>query len=119
MTALAPALQAFFTDRLALQRQASSHTIAAYRDALKMLVVITLTFFLVRLMPTNPVEVYVQELVQTYGMSAAEARALIGRRSTRWTSWTATVKPRLGMKGKGCAGSTASGVSTGKTCARK
>ena len=39
MTALAPALQAFFTDRLALQRQASSHTVAAYRDALKMLVV--------------------------------------------------------------------------------
>jgi integrase/recombinase XerD len=39
MTALALTLQAFFTDRLALQRQASSHTIAAYRDALKMLVV--------------------------------------------------------------------------------
>ncbi len=39
MTALAPALQAFFTDRLALQRQASSHTVAAYRDALRMLVV--------------------------------------------------------------------------------
>jgi len=39
MTALAPALQAFFTDRLALQRQASGHTIAAYRDALKMLIV--------------------------------------------------------------------------------
>lgn len=39
MTALAPALQAFFTDRLALQRQASGHTVAAYRDALKMLLV--------------------------------------------------------------------------------
>ena len=39
MTALAPALQAFFTDRLALQRQASGHTIAAYRDALRMLIV--------------------------------------------------------------------------------
>ena len=39
MTALAPTLQAFFTDRLALQRQASGHTIAAYRDALKMLIV--------------------------------------------------------------------------------
>ena len=37
MTALAPTLQAFFTDRLALQRQASGHTIAAYRDALRML----------------------------------------------------------------------------------
>jgi integrase/recombinase XerD len=39
VTALAPVLQAFFTDRLALQRQASGHTIAAYRDALRMLVV--------------------------------------------------------------------------------
>jgi integrase/recombinase XerD len=39
MTALAPLLQAFFTDRLALQRQASGHTVAAYRDALRMLVV--------------------------------------------------------------------------------
>jgi site-specific recombinase XerD len=39
MTALAPTLQAFFTDRLALQRQASSHTIAAYRDAVRMLIV--------------------------------------------------------------------------------
>jgi len=38
VTALAPALQAFFTDRLAQQRQASGHTIAAYRDAIKMLI---------------------------------------------------------------------------------
>ena len=37
MTALAPTLQAFFTDRLARHRQASPHTIAAYRDALKLL----------------------------------------------------------------------------------
>jgi integrase/recombinase XerD len=34
---LAPTLQAFFTDRLARQRQASSHTIAAYRDAFRLL----------------------------------------------------------------------------------
>lgn len=39
MTALAPVLQAFFTDRLALQRQASGHTVTAYRDALRMLIV--------------------------------------------------------------------------------
>ena len=32
MSALAPTLQAFFTDRLIRQRQASRHTIAAYRD---------------------------------------------------------------------------------------
>ncbi len=39
MSTLAPTLQAFFTDRLARQRQASGHTIAAYRDALKLLLV--------------------------------------------------------------------------------
>ena len=39
MTTLAPTLQAFYTDRLARHRQASPHTIAAYRDALKLLLV--------------------------------------------------------------------------------
>jgi len=38
MSQLAPTLQAFFTDRLA-QRQASPHTIAAYRDTLRLLIV--------------------------------------------------------------------------------
>ena len=37
MTALATTLQAFFTDRLIRQRQASSHTIAAYRDTLRLM----------------------------------------------------------------------------------
>ena len=37
MSTLAPTLQAFFTDRLARQRQASGHTITAYRDAVKLL----------------------------------------------------------------------------------
>jgi integrase/recombinase XerD len=37
MTALAPALQAFFTDRLLTQRNASPETIAAYRDAFRLL----------------------------------------------------------------------------------
>lgn len=39
MTALAPTLQAFFTERLIRQRQVSPHTIEAYRDTLRMLVV--------------------------------------------------------------------------------
>lgn len=39
MSALAPTLQAFFTDRLLQQRHASAHTIAAYRDALRLLLV--------------------------------------------------------------------------------
>ena len=38
MSALAPTLQAFFTERLARQRAASPHTVAAYRDALRLLV---------------------------------------------------------------------------------
>ena len=37
MTALAPVLQAFFTDRLARQRHASPQTIAAYRDTWRLL----------------------------------------------------------------------------------
>lgn len=37
MTALAPILEAFFTDRLMAQRGASPHTIASYRDTLTLL----------------------------------------------------------------------------------
>jgi site-specific recombinase XerD len=38
MSALAPTLQAFFTDRLATQRHASGRTVAAYRDTFRLLV---------------------------------------------------------------------------------
>jgi integrase/recombinase XerD len=38
MSALAPTLQAFFTERLIAQRQASPHTLAAYRDTLRLLI---------------------------------------------------------------------------------
>lgn len=41
MSALAPTLQAFFTDRLVRQRNASPNTIAAYRDTLKLLLAFT------------------------------------------------------------------------------
>lgn len=37
MSALAPTLEAFFTDRLIKQRHASQHTIAAYRDTVRLL----------------------------------------------------------------------------------
>jgi integrase/recombinase XerD len=37
ISTLAPTLQAFFTDRLIQQRQVSPHTIAAYRDTLRLL----------------------------------------------------------------------------------
>jgi len=39
VTAVAATLQAFFTQRLVQQRQASPHTIAAYRDTLRLLLV--------------------------------------------------------------------------------
>lgn len=39
MTALPTTLQAFFTDRLVRQRQVSPHTLAAYRDTLRLLLV--------------------------------------------------------------------------------
>lgn len=39
MSTLAPILQSFFTDRLRQQRQVSDHTIAAYRDAIRLLLV--------------------------------------------------------------------------------
>jgi site-specific recombinase XerD len=38
MTLLAPTLQAFFTDRLLAQKNASPHTVASYRDCLRLLV---------------------------------------------------------------------------------
>ena len=37
MSALAPTLESFFTERLIRQRQASPHTIAAYRDTMRLL----------------------------------------------------------------------------------
>ena len=37
MTTLAPLLEAFFSDRLIRQRQASEHTLAAYRDTFRLL----------------------------------------------------------------------------------
>jgi integrase/recombinase XerD len=37
MTPIAPALQGFFTDRLLAQRNASPHTVAAYRDTFRLL----------------------------------------------------------------------------------
>ena len=37
MSALAPTIESFFTDRLATQRDSSPHTIVAYRDAFRLL----------------------------------------------------------------------------------
>lgn len=40
MTLLAPTLEAYFTQRLIGQRQASAHTVAAYRDTFKLLLAV-------------------------------------------------------------------------------
>ena len=37
MTAIAATMQAFFTERLLTQRQASAHTVSAYRDTFRLL----------------------------------------------------------------------------------
>ena len=61
--------------RRALRRITSSYLLRRLGAALaKIYIVVTLTFFLIRLMPTNPLDVYINELVMTYGLSAAEAR---------------------------------------------
>lgn len=44
------------------------------RTLLTIFVVTTITFFLVRLLPGNPIEIYVNQLVVTYGMPLNEAR---------------------------------------------
>jgi integrase/recombinase XerD len=41
MSLLAPTLQAFFSDRLICQKRASAHTIAAYRDTIRLLLAFT------------------------------------------------------------------------------
>jgi site-specific recombinase XerD len=41
MTAIAPTLQAYFTDRLIRQRRVSPHTISAYRDTIRLLITFT------------------------------------------------------------------------------
>ncbi len=40
----------------------------------KIWIVITITFFIVRLMPTNPIDAYVNELMDQYGFSYEEAK---------------------------------------------
>lgn len=44
------------------------------RTILTIFIVTTITFFLIRLLPGNPVEIYVNQLVVTYGLPLHEAR---------------------------------------------
>ena len=45
-----------------------------FKALLTVYIVTTITFFLVRLLPGNPADVYIQGLVQQYGLSYQEAR---------------------------------------------
>jgi integrase/recombinase XerD len=54
---LAPILQGFFTDRLRRQRQASPHTVAAYRDSLRLLIV-----YAARTLGRQPVDLAITDL---------------------------------------------------------
>jgi integrase/recombinase XerD len=57
MTALAPTLQAFFTDRLAAQKNASPHTVTAYRDTLRLLLAFT-----TQRTGTSPAQLQIQDV---------------------------------------------------------
>ena len=57
MSRLAPILQGFFTDRLVRQRQASPHTVAAYRDSLRLLIV-----YAARILGKQPVDLNISDL---------------------------------------------------------
>lgn len=39
-------------------------------------VVVTLTFFIIRLMPSNPIQIYINQMISQYGMTYKEAEAL-------------------------------------------
>jgi len=39
-------------------------------------IVVTLTFFIIRLMPSNPIQIYINQLISQYGMTYQEAKAL-------------------------------------------
>jgi site-specific recombinase XerC len=57
VTTLAPTLQSFFTERLTRDKNASPHTIASYRDTLRLLLV-----FLAERTGTAPAQVRIEDL---------------------------------------------------------
>lgn len=61
---------------LGARRVASNFVLRRLLLALfKIWVVITLTFFIIRLMPTNPIDAYINELITQYSISYEDARA--------------------------------------------
>lgn len=61
--------------QLRLARVASNYVLRRLvKAAFTIFFTLSLTFFIIRLMPSNPIEAYVQEQITLYGLSYAEAR---------------------------------------------
>ncbi|MCX7845193.1 MAG: ABC transporter permease [Dictyoglomaceae bacterium] len=46
------------------------------KSIITIFVVVSLTFFIIRLMPSNPIQIYINQLISQYGMTYKEAEAL-------------------------------------------
>ncbi|MEW6046555.1 MAG: ABC transporter permease [Bacillota bacterium] len=57
-------------------RGAGFIAVRVLKALLTVAVVVTLTFFMIRLMPGNPIDVYIHQLIAQYGIPLAEARNL-------------------------------------------
>jgi len=116
MSLLAPTLQAFFTDRLIGQRQASPHTIAAYRDTMRLLLA-----FASRQVATEPSRLDIDDLdapligafldhleherhnsVRTRNARLAAIRSLFRYAALRHPEHAATIQRVLSIPPKRC-----------------
>ena len=119
MSRLAPILQGFFTDRLTHQRQASPHTIAAYRDSIRLLVAYAATAA-----GKQPVDLAVTDLdaaliVAFLTHLEAERGNSVSTRNARRTSRTRYTShtfspfcPFRTLRSRPCRGSSADGGKT-------
>jgi integrase/recombinase XerD len=85
VTAIAPSLQAFFTQRLIHQRQASDHTIAAYRDGLRLLLIFAaarttkpVTMLDIADLNSSTIAAFLDDLEHTRGNSTRTRNARLG-----------------------------------------
>ena len=88
MSTLAPTLQTFFTQRLLGERQASPHTVAAYRDTFRLLLAFTTarlgkapSQLLLTDLDVTVIDAFLNHLEQDRGNSARTRNAPSGRDS--------------------------------------
>ncbi len=94
MSRLAPILQGFFTDRLSRQRQASPHTITAYRDTCRLL--LTFAWHATGLQPTHPSEFAMDASITPRGVLGSQPQhqpAQLGCRAPAAASVTSGLSP--------------------------